>query len=232
MRSLYLLALFAATGCVDVVDARWQLDHDHIVAVRATPPRVAEPGQVVVLDALVAHDGALTAVEHPSAAVGSDEHAELRDLVAFVDGKWTVTAPSHEALLRVRSRMGREADAPVPYDVALAFERPGAEPMLAKKTVWFGASAQNPVIADIVVDGQPAPEEIVVPRERDVYVSVSVGADARVNWLTSCGTLFQDDVATAFVRVLPEDRGEGELAVVVRAPDGGVAWRVWPMRAE
>ena len=30
----------------------------------------------------------------------------------------------------------------------------------------------------------------------------------------------------------PEDPIEGDLAVVVRAANGGVAWRVWSIRAE
>ena len=46
--------------------------------------------------------------------------------------------------------------------------------------------------------------------QQDVYVSVNVEAGSRVNWLTSCGSLFQDDVPTAFLRVLPEDRTEGQ----------------------
>ena len=54
----------------------------------------------------------------------------------------------------------------------------------------------------------------------------------RVNWLSSCGTLFQDDVARSFLRIIDGDPAVGELAVVVRDPDGGVAWRVWPIRSE
>jgi hypothetical protein len=53
-----------------------------------------------------------------------------------------------------------------------------------------------------------------------------------VNWYSSCGSLFQDDVATAFLRVLPDDPCDGELAVVMRDERGGVAWHVWPIRAE
>jgi hypothetical protein len=34
------------------------------------------------------------------------------------------------------------------------------------------------------------------------------------------------------VRVTADDKHEGELVVVVRDTEGGVAWQVWPMRAE
>ena len=49
---------------------------------------------------------------------------------------------------------------------------------------------------------------------------------------TNVGTLFQDDVATAYVHVAPEDRHDGQLVVVMRDLEGGVVWRVWSMRAE
>jgi hypothetical protein len=84
----------------------------------------------------------------------------------------------------------------------------------------------------MIVDGQPAEDQLLVPMEQDVYVTVNVEPGSRVNWLTSCGTLFQDDVATAFLRVKPDERTDGELAVVIRDPRGGVAWRVWPVHAE
>ena len=76
----------------------------------------------------------------------------------------------------------------------------------------------------------PPTDDVVVPIGRDVYLTCDT--DLRVNWLTSVGTLFQDDVATSFVRVLDGDRREGELVVVVRDAEGGVAWQIWPMRAE
>ena len=50
-----------------------------------------------------------------------------------------------------------------------------------------------------------------------------------VNWLTSCGTLFQDDVARAFLRA--DEACTGELAMVVRDANGGVTWRVWSLSA-
>ena len=40
------------------------------------------------------------------------------------------------------------------------------------------------------------------------------------------------DLPQAYLRVELEDPASGELAVVRRDPRGGVAWRVWPIRAE
>jgi hypothetical protein len=109
--------------------------------------------------------------------------------------------------------------------------RSAPDPVRVKKTVWLGEPSQNPIVPAVMIDGVPAGEHIVLPLDRDVYLSVDA-PNLRVNWLTSVGTLFQDDVATSFVRVLPDDSREGELVVVVRDSEGGVAWQVWPVRAE
>lgn len=230
MRSM-LVGMLLLAGCFDPVDPRWQLDHDHIVAVRATPPRIM-PGESAELDALVAHAGARTSVTIPSEAAVLDAPEAIKDIVYTDHGRWYVYGPSKQALVLARTELGLEANAPIPVTVYTAFPRDGAEPLFAKKIVWLGASAPNPPIPDAMIDGAPMTEDIVVPTETDVYLSVAVAERWRVSWLTSVGSLFQDDVATAFLRVLPEDSHEGQLAVVVRDPDGGVAWRVWPLRAD
>ena len=207
-------ALVFLAACIDPVDQRWDLDHDHVVAVRAEPPAVM-PFERARLDGLVAHRGGAPTIEAPTAAVGE------ADLVAFIGDGWYVTAPSEAALAAMRQRAGI-VDGPVPYEVAVQF----GDDLYAKKTVILGATAANPTIPPMLVAGVPAGEALVVPTGQDVYVTVA--AD-RVNWLTSCGELFQDDVATAFLRV--KEPCDGELAVVVR--DGaGVAWHVWPLHAE
>jgi hypothetical protein len=102
-----------------------------------------------------------------------------------------------------------------------------------KKTVWLGEPSLNPVVPAVTIVGAPVGDEIVATIGRDVYLAIDAHApELRVNWLTSVGTLFQDDEATAYVRVAPDDNRDGELVVVVRDAEGGVAWQVWPMRAE
>lgn len=229
-----VLCLLVLTGCIEEIDARWQLDHDHVVAARATPPRIRS-GEQTALDALVAHEGRGVSVEAPlTAEVGN---ARFAAYLTEHDGVWMLTAPDAQMLASARPALGIPADEPVPVDVMLTFprgsDRAQPDPVRVKKTVWLGEPSQNPVVPAVVIDGVSAADEVVVPIGRDIYLSMDVGdANLRVNWLTSVGTLFQDDVATSFVRVLPEDRHAGELVVVVRDAGGGVAWQVWPMRAE
>lgn len=226
------LCVLVLTGCIDEIDLRWQLDHDHVVAARATPPRV-RAGEATAIDALVAHEGRGVSVENPlDAQVGT---ARFAAYLEQRDGAWVLTAPDARTLATARPAMGLPEDAPVPVDVMLTFprstNRSSPEPVRVKKTVWLGEPSQNPTVPPVTVDGVPAGSELVVPIGRDVYLSVDAPG-MRVNWLTSVGTLFQDDVATSFLRVAEEDPREGELVVVVRDGEGGVAWQVWPMRAE
>jgi hypothetical protein len=230
LRAAWCLLLLA--GCIDDIDARWQLDHDHVIAARATPPRVSE-GESTQLDALVAHQGRGVSIEDPlTAEIGNAAFAAyLRH-----DGTaWTLTAPDAQMLASVRPGLGLPEDAPVPVDLVLTFarstNRASPDPVRVKKTVWIGEPSQNPSVPAVTVGGEPAGAEIVVPLDRDVYLAVDAPG-MRVNWLTSVGALFQDDVATSFVRVKPDDRREGELVVVIRDAEGGVAWQVWPMRAQ
>jgi hypothetical protein len=230
LKSLWCLLLLA--GCIDQIDARWQLDHDHVVAARATPPRIRS-GEATNLDALVAHAGRGVSVENPlSAEVAS---ARFASYLVERDGAWTLTAPDAGVLASTRPALGLPEDAPVPVDVLLTFprstDRSAPDPVRVRKTVWLGEPSENPLVPAVTIDGTPAADEVVVPIGRDIYLSVDAPG-LRVNWLTSVGALFQDDEPSAFVRVLPEDRHEGELVVVVRDAEGGVAWQVWPMRAQ
>jgi hypothetical protein len=50
--------------------------------------------------------------------------------------------------------------------------------------------------------------------------------------LTSCGTMHDFDLPQAYLRVETDDPQAGELGVVLRDAHGGVAWKVWPVKAE
>lgn len=228
MRSLVLVALLG--GCIDALDARWQLDHDHVVAVRANPPRI-RAGERAELDALVAHEGALTTIEAPASAALIDPPEALSSLLRYDGTKWFVEAPGEDVLRAERARIGFSGGAAIPVDIYAAWPTASGDPMYAKKTVWLGDGGANPALPVARVDGAPMAPEVVVPRDTDVYLSVDVPPAWRVSWLTSCGQLFQDDVATSFLRVVDGDAQAGELAVVVRDEDGGVAWDVRPIRA-
>lgn len=231
------------TGCIDDLDPQWALDHDHIVAMRTSLPGLA-PGESALIDALVAHADGPTTIEEPIEAAGVTTAPILEGAIYTDGGRWYVYGPSEETLAIARTELGLAPDARVPLDVYAAFARPDGDPMIAKKRVWLGTHLANPSPPLASMDGAVMPEiategpraglapEIAIPTNTDVYFATTVGTDWRVNWLSSCGTLFQDDVATSFLRVLDDDSHIGELAVVVRDPDGGVAWRVWPIHAE
>ncbi len=214
MRFLLLIAL---AGCIDKLDERWQLDVDHVVAVRATPPQVAAGGKASV-DALVAHaDGPVT-IDGPAAALVMSP-TDMTAALTF-DGAWTVTAPE-TATLR----------SPIPLQLGLGFARASGDPFEVTKTVWLGPAGDNPAPPEILVDGVAATGDLVVPIARDVALTVDVDPTWQVNWLTSCGTLHDDDQAAAILNVGKSDRQRGQLALVVRDPDGGVAWRVFEIAA-
>jgi len=229
-----LAALAAlAPGCTGDVDPPWQLDHDRIIAVRADPPRIA-PGQTAVLDALIGSKGAAVAEASPdTAAVVSP--VSLAGALRHDAGRWIVTAPSEADLVAARSALGLAVDAPVPLEIAVSY-RGGA--LAATKSVRLGGVADNPTMVDIKIDRASAPEAaapeapIVVAPAVDVPLSIPLDdAGYDVTWLSSCGTMHDFDLPTAYLRVESDDPQTGQLALVVRDSAGGVSWRVWPIEA-
>jgi len=226
-----ILAIGAAAGCTGDLDPPWQLDHDRIIAVRATPPGIAA-GESSALDALLGHKGAPTRVAPPElAAVVSP--ASLAETLRFDGTNWVITAPSEQRLAQVRAELGLAADAPVKLTVGVSYE---SQALFATKVVELGRSATNPslVSMNMQIAGAPAGSaEIVV--EPLVAVPLSIDADDQhydVTWLTSCGTMHDFDLPNAYLKVEAEDPTSGELAVVLRDDGAGVAWNVWPIRAE
>lgn len=227
MKRAALIAVAVLAGCSGDVDEAWQLDHDRIIAVRATPPRIA-PGGRAELDALVGRRAAPPREEVPPVAVVSSP-ARMAGALALDGGRWVVTAPGDEELASIRAELGLAAGAPVP--VVIAIEHDG---FAATKTVWVGEPAANPVIAGATVAGTDAldREALVIGRGVDVLLAVDRPDTDDVNWLTSCGTMHDYDLPRAYLRVEPDDPDDGHLAVVVRTPDGGVSWRIWSIRAD
>jgi hypothetical protein len=219
----------ATAACVEDLDPPWQLDHDRIVAVRATPPAL-EPGGRAELDALISLAGAGTSEWAPElAAVVSP--MSLASALAPEGGKWIVTAPDAATLEAARAELRLEAGAPVPLVVGVSYQ---GMALFGTKTVWLGMAGQNPTLDAMMIDGTPADArtEIAVGSLVDVPLSIAADVEDDVNWLTSCGTMHDFDLPQAYLRVELEDPTEGELAVVRRTRLGGVAWRVWPIRAQ
>lgn len=227
MRAWLLIAALAA-GCAGDLPQPWDLDHDRIVAVRATPPRILA-GETSQLDALIALAGGATSVQPPEAAIVVSP-ASLAGALGNDGGAWTVTAPDDAQLAAARTELGLAADAPVPLQVGVAY---GAGTLAATKTVWLGETADNPTLAEMTIDGEPMEvmTELVVGKLVDVRLSVAADVEDDVNWLTSLGEMHDFDLPQAYLRVEEDEEAiAGELAVVRRDQHGGVAWRVWPIR--
>jgi hypothetical protein len=239
-----VLVTLALVGCSDDIDEQWVLDHDRIIAVRSTPAGI-ESGETAVLDMLVGYADRtkLPEVRKPDAAqVVSPE--SLASAVSFDGTNWIVTAPDEAALDAARAELKLDAGAPVPLSVGVAAGWP--TPVMsvegngfgALKTVWLGEERENPELMGITIDGVEAPPEgtpIVISAAKDAKTRLAVDADdgeGIVNWLISCCSMHDFDLNKAYITVDKDDEREGQLALVVHTPDGGVVWRIWPISAE
>jgi hypothetical protein len=228
-RALVLAALAGLGACAGDLDPPWQLDHDRIVAVRASPPGIAA-GQTSVIDALLGLKGGKTRTAPPELATIVSP-ASLSDALALQGGAWVVTAPGEDRLAAVRAELALAPGAPVPLQVGVSYAN---QTMFATKTILLGEAADNPSLVNVMLDDRPAEtSELVVGKL--VAVPLSIDADDNVydvTWLTSCGTMHDFDLPSAYLEVEADDPDAGELAVVLRDARGGVAWSVWPIRAE
>ena len=86
----------------------------------------------------------------------------------------------------------------------------------------LGQHADNPALGAVLVDGVDATTEtaLVVAPATDIPLEVAFADTDDVNWLTSCGTMHDFDLATAYLRVEPEDPQSGTFGIVVRDTAG------------
>lgn len=234
MRAVLFAAIAAAaTGCMGDIDPPWQLSHDRIVAVRADPPGIAA-GQTSRIDALLAHKGQMTSVATPELAAVTSPMS-LSDVLSISGGTWTVTAPAEDRLAAARSELMLPAGAPVPLQIGVSY---AGQTLIATKTITLGQPAANPTLDGLMIDGKPidaaAPSaELTVGKLVNVPLSIHASdVDFDVTWLTSCGTMHDFDLPQAYLRVETADPQAGELGVVLRDAHGGVAWKIWPIKAE
>lgn len=242
IRAIWPAAIVAAaTGCMGDIDPPWQLSHDRIVAVRAEPPGIMA-GQTSRIDALLAHKDQMTSVAAPAfAAVTSP--MSLADVLSMQGGTWTVTAPGEDRLAAARSELKLPTGAPVPVQIGVSYagpdgDMPGKQTLDATKTILLGQPVTNPPLDGLTIDGKPidaaSPSDaLTVGKLVNVPLSVNANdADFDVTWMTSCGTMHDFDLPQAYLRVETDDPDQGELGVVVRDTHGGVAWKIWPIKAE
>jgi hypothetical protein len=228
MRPAAVLAVVLA-GCSGGVDPDWQLSHDRVIAVRATPPRIAT-GETAEIDALLGHKAQPPDdVDPDTAEVVSP--ASLAGALTRPAQHWTVTAPADDQLAAARRELGLDAGAPVPLRLRVGFTQLG---QTALKVIWLGQHTDNPVIDPVTINGMDglAQAQLTVPAGVDVPLAVNFDATYNINWLTSCGTMHDFDLAMAHLRVEPADPHSGTLAIMVRDALGGIDWHLWPITAQ
>jgi hypothetical protein len=242
--ALMLAALGA--GCDDT-DPQWELDNDRIIAVRASSPQLA-PGDRATLDIFVTADGKGPSVMQPAIAIvvaldptnnqvddPQDVPEPLQRALRFENSQWTVVAPSAAELDQVRGELGIAAGQPVPMVVGVQVD-PGGGVLNAIKTIALGGpTSPNPTLGAVTINGVPAQDGLVLPMDVEIPMTVEVGEEDEVYWLSSIGALSDFDDPRA---ELEHEKGtddhllEGHIAVVVRTKEGGVTWGFWTARIE
>lgn len=208
-------------GCADTTP-RWDLTHDRVIAVRATPPGLA-PNETGQLDALISVASQVVAVAPTQVTVSGDTAAPVR--VEYDGSTWHVVAGDADALVRARQARALPPGADVEVELALALIV-GGTTKRATKRVTLGTRHDNPA-PDLAIDGVSA-GRFVLPPTTTVRLETAAAAGETVDWLTSIGSLEDDDDAIAHLTV--EAEGTGVL-VTVRRAGTGVGWAIAELEA-
>lgn len=239
MRFAILFVALAVGACGIDIDQPWELEHDRIIAVRAEPPRIMS-GETSQIDLLVGFKEMPINERPPDVAQVVSPMSLASALAVDSEGKWVVTAPGEDQLDAARAELGLMPDSKVPLTIGVAAAWPNPVTSIdsmhfgATKLVWIGETAANPAMAGITIDGNdPNGTDLVIPKDGETHLFVE-GDDEKdiVNWLTSCGEMHDYDSHQAYMTVGVDDPTEGQLALVFRDEHGGVAWRIWNIRAE
>lgn len=221
-----IAAAMLATACTDATPP-WQLEHDRIVAVRATPPHIPAGGRAV-LDVLITAEDGGPAVILPQTAVLADQEPVPGVTVEPEGDGWSLVAPGEDALDQARAELELAAGAPVPVRVMVTVEIAGLS-LAAIKTVYLGSEHDNPALGAVTIGGEPAQDGLVVPTAADVDLRVTAADTDAVDWLTSVGDLTDPSDTIATLRA--DEPADGHVAVVIRDDLGGVTWGWWTLRA-
>jgi hypothetical protein len=222
-----LALLVVLVGCTNDVDPPWQIDHERVIAVRATPPSIVG-GETSKIDALLGRSGDIPIEAEPEMVTVLEPMA-LAGAVSQQGGSWIVTAPADLSAARAELMLGPTD--PVPLRLRMTF--PDFE-FVGIKAVNLGEHRENVSLGVIRIGGEDKTAALTlrVPKVTDVRLDVEFDDTHTVNWLTSCGNMHDFDLPGAYLRVEPEDPQDGMLAVVVRDATGGVAWKLWQISAE
>ena len=222
-----LLPLLVA--CTNEVDPAWQLSHDRVIAVSMTPPHIAA-GETSQVDGLLGRVGDVPFEVDPDTVTVESPTSLMSTLSQTSDGHWQVTTASDDQLAAARTELMIAATDPVPVSLRMVF---AYQSLVAHKLVYMGDHADNPSLGAVMIDGVDATTEstITVAPVTDIPLQVDFPETDDINWLTSCGSMHDFDLAKAYLRVETEDPQTGTIGVVVRDTQGGVAWQFWPISA-
>lgn len=205
----------------------WQLDHDRIIAVRATPPHIPADGRSA-LDILVTSESGVPTVVTPDVVEVLPEGPQIPVELIAEDGGWTVLAPDTSVLEAARAALGWPPDMPVPVRVVVTTVI-ADQPLAAIKTIYLGSEYDNPELGDVTIAGEPARDGITVPIAEDVALQVTASEEDDIDWMTSFGDLSDTDDTLATLRT--EEPADGHVALVLRDNIGGVVWGIWQLQA-
>lgn len=228
MRHTIVALVMLALGCADVTEP-YELEHARVIAVRTEPAALApgEAGTVAVL--VTGVDGPRVA---PPDGLTVTVPAELTAYVAVTRGPdgWTVVAPTAAQLAGLRAALGVPVVDPVAVPLTVTTTVDGVT-LVAHKWTVVDATAANPTIAEVALDGVAAPVfRAAAGSAPRLSVTHDAGPPAVVRWLSSVGELAQYQSAEATLDAAAPARGA--IVVVVRDARGGVAWQIIPAEVE
>lgn len=229
-----LAALLAAAGCDDNGSPA-ELDRPRVLAVQVSPPHLG-PEESAPVDVLVGRDDGTTRVMAPDSVevMGAPSGSPVSSMVGHGPDGWAVACPDAQVLAELRGEMGLAEDDPIPIGLALEVEVEG-ELLTATKVVYLGSQGQNPRLIGISAAGAAEEEGVLVIAAGDEIAIAAEGAegdsDLSYAWFTSVGDidLYLSEAATLTATDQPAD---GQLVLVVRDQQGGVAWSWRDVRVE
>jgi len=222
-----VLLILAVAACTDDLDPQWQLSHDRIIAVRASPPHLLTPGDKSTIDVLLGFKDAPVAERSPDAVQVISPMA-LSGALTNDNGTWTVTMPAD--LGPARAELMLADGAPVPLQLGVGVAQLG---LAATKDVVLGDIGDNPTLTNLMVNNAAPVDPEIVPQLTDIPLSLDAdAATENINWLSSCGTMHDFDLPKAYLRVEVDDPQSGQLGVILRDGKGGVAWKFWSIQTQ
>ena len=217
---MFLAALAPSAMACETLPVASELTRPTILAVRADPP-VIDAGERAALDVLIAGpDGTIDdAALQWSIVSAFEELPIIGSIERDESGSAVYVAPS-------------VVDEPTGTAIEVIADVGDGAPLEAIKTIVVGFSfaVPNPRVTGLSIDGIALAENDVIAlspgeiRALDVTVAPAPTDESDFAWLTTLGTIDRYRRSPSEY-IAPDHPGRGQLYVVYRDADGGVAWR-------